>query len=160
MAKKVSKKMGSKASKEASVPESKALLPEQILALTRITSSKLISAARTQVEEGQEYNVDFGVRITGQVIIGHEAEFTANNVPKASDVVQALLAQFGPRKRQQIVSELITVGIPRTIAPEDEPVDGLADLAAKLIDGLTTTTKGSRKGNVTGDCEVRLVEWT
>lgn len=155
-----------KAAKKVDAPKPRhvlpeqSLLPEQILALTRITSDKLIKAARSQVKAGKTYDVDFGVRVSGQVIVGHDAEFMANQVPKAVELVQCLLAQFGPRKRQQIVNELLTAGIKRTIAPDDVPVEGLVELAERLIDGLTMTSKGSRRGNVTGICEVRLVEWT
>lgn len=145
---------------QAELPNEKRLLPEQVLALTRITSGKLIAGARSQVDDGTTYDVDFGVRITGQVIIGHEADFTSNNAPKLLELVQALLAQFGPRKRATVVADLMLSGIARTIAPDDKPVDGLAELAAALIDGLTTTTKGTKRGNVTGDVAVQLIEWT
>lgn len=138
----------------------KPLLPQQLLALTRLTSSKLAAAARDRLKPGQVYEVDFGVRVTGSIALGHDNAYQSNNVPKSIDLVQALLMQFGPRKRQQIVNELITAGIPRTIAPDEQPVEGLAETAAKLIDGLTTTTKGTRRGNVTGDCEVTLIEWS
>lgn len=138
----------------------KRLLPEQILALNRITSDKLIKAARSEVKDGRTYEVDFGVRVVGKLSVGLPSACKYNNVPESADLVQALLAQFGPRKRQQIVNELITAGVARTIAPNDEPIAELPELAARLINGLTTTTSGNRRGNVTGDVDVTLIEWT
>jgi hypothetical protein len=157
MPKKAATKQNSQAS---TVVEPRPLLPEQILALTRITSDKLIKSARSRVQAGKTYEVDFGVRVSGQVIVGHDAEFMANQTPKALDLVQCLLAQFGPRKRQQIVDEIIVAGIGKTISQDDVPIDGLAELAERMIDGLTLTSKGSRRGNVTGVCDVTVVEWT
>lgn len=144
------------------------LTAPQILALNRVTSDKLIKAARNEVTAGEQYDLDFGVRVSGQLVINHDSQFTANIAPKPVELVKALLAQFGPRKRVELVDRLIAdgtakhIGGPEAKSPEDYAARDaeLSALAERLTAGLTVTSPASKRGAVTGLIEVTPVRWS
>lgn len=164
----MAKAKGKPASKPALSIIDRPLLPQQLLALSRVTSDRLLQAARKQVSAGEKYAIDFGVRVSGELIVGHDSSYMGNQVPKSIELVRLLLAQFGPRKRVDIVAEIVAdVLRQRSVAavqqdggPACGENDELTQLAQHLIDSLTTVAPQSRRGAVTGAVAVSLIEWT
>lgn len=142
----------------------KELAPEHIVALSKLCSETKLKVARKLLKDGKNYPVDFGVKISGQLIVGHESTFNGSAKPSATDLVKLLLAKFGPKVRMRIVDELLEEHKAATKPPADEDGEVMAAalelLAARLIEGLTSYGPAKRAGAVTGDFKSELIEWT
>lgn len=142
---------------------SESLLPHQLMALTRIATEAKVKVARKQLVEGSTYPIDFGLRITGDMLVGLGSEYPTAVKPSPVDLVALLLAELGPRVRVKLVDRLTAAGVAgmkKTVTPGDKPDAELISLAERLIEGLTATGTGQRRGSVTGKLEAEVIEWT
>lgn len=123
------------------------LTPAELHALKHV--SKAADKCRAQLKPGT-VELDFGVHLTGRLIVGEPSSFSQSSAPTAVDLVAALLSQFGPRKRVAIADKLIEQGLAATIVDGEQT----RPLAESVINALTTRALVQRNGNVTGEFEV------
>jgi hypothetical protein len=140
--------------------EVKELSPAEVVALSKAISETKVKTARKLLKEGETYELDFGVRVQGNLIVGVESNYSSSTKPSSSQLVQALLAQFGPRKRIQIVDLILSLGLKKAISEDEEPDADLELLAGRLVVGLTINSVGTRAGSVTADVDVSPVQWS
>lgn len=139
--------------------DNKILLPPQIIAINRINSEKTTKQAREQLKTGQQYDVDFGLRITGQLTVLPDTEFSQAKAPSQNVLLQILLSEFGPKKRVQVVERLCSAGLESLIQRMDGQPN-LPLLADQLVTGLSQPQSVKRRGSVTGAVLASLVEWS
>lgn len=133
------------------------LLPEQLIAVSKIGTETKIKEARKLLKDGREYSIDFGLRLKGKLNVAARQGCQYSTKPTSVQLVAMLLAEFGPKKRVSIVDGILgnrTVSLVKDRDPE------LLLLSERLINGLTLTVPGSKNGNVTADIAVETIVWT
>jgi hypothetical protein len=133
------------------------LLPEQLIAISKIGSEAKLKEARKLLKDGREYSIDFGLRLQGKLNVAARQGCQFSTKPTAVQLVAMLLAEFGPKKRVAIVEGILGN---RTVALVKDREPALQLLAERLITGLTLTVPGSKNGNVTADIAVQTIEWS
>jgi nicotinamide mononucleotide (NMN) deamidase PncC len=118
----------------------------------KIVSAKPADNVRKQLKPGT-FELDFGVHVTGQLIVGAEGSMSQPTKPSAQMLVAALLSQFGPRKRVQIADQLMEHTLTESIKDSEQTLA----LAESIINALTTRQLVTRNGNVTGQFNVQPV---
>ena len=127
------------------------LSPEELHALKIL--AKRAEKVRGLLKPGK-VSLDFGVHITGDLIIGADGQLSSLTKPSSIDLVAALLSQFGPRKRVAIADQLVERGL-RAMTQDPEQTTGLAE---SIINALTTHALVDRRGNVTGQFDLKHVK--
>jgi hypothetical protein len=135
----------------------KQLLPEQLIAISKIGTEAKLKEARKLLKDGREYVIDFGVKLQGKLSVAKRQGCKYTTKPSAEQLVAMLLAELGPRKRVQLVESLIEHRTESLVKDRDPE---LLLLAERLINGLTLSVPGSKNGNVTGDFNVDLIAWS
>lgn len=125
------------------------LTPAQLHALQLI--AKPAKGVRSKLSAGP-HDVDFGLQINGTVHVSGNQSITVSSKPDAVTVAALILGTYGPRKRRQIVADLIAGDHAGAVD------DGLRELAGEMILGLTSTKPGSRIGSVSGKLDFAVIE--
>lgn len=107
---------------------------------------------RKQLKVGT-LNLDFGVHITGQLVVGADSKMLQPRKPTPVELVAAMLSQFGPRKRVEIADMIEEAGLAASTKDSEQTLA----LAESLINSLTTKVLVPRNGNVTGQFEIQPV---
>ncbi len=97
--------------------------------------------------------LDFGLHITGDLIVNANTDARQPSAPKAVELVAALLSQFGPRKRSSIMEQIVDKGLSQSIVDAEQTLA----IAQQMIAELTTHSIVTRRGNVTGTFAVTPV---
>lgn len=130
------------------------LTPAQLHALFVI--GRRASKFRKQLSVGDS-PLDFGVHVTGSLVVGADQSFVLNKKPTLELLAAALIARLPKSSRARIIDEIIEQGIAKTIELDNrsEQVEGLA---TTLIDGTTISAQASKAGSVTGKFDALLVQ--
>ncbi len=123
------------------------LSPAQLHALKIV--AKGAEPLRDRLKAGTQ-SLDFGVHITGDLIISPNGSMMQ---PRKADpilVIAALLSYFGTRKRSSIVEEIIESGLVKAVKDPEQT----KELASTLLASLETRELVDRRGNVTGKFNV------
>lgn len=127
------------------------LKPAELHALKII--AKDCDKVRGQLADGSRVPLDFGVHVTGELIVNNAQEFNAPVKAPAELIIAALLSYFGPRKRASIVEEVLDSGLTQAVKDPEQT----KALAETLINGLSTRQLTTRRGAVTGKFDVTPV---
>ncbi len=114
--------------------------------------SKQADKLRKELKAGT-LDLDFGVHLTGQLIVGADSQMLQPRKPDTVQLVAALLSQFGPRKRVEIADQLMEHTLSESIKDSEQTLS----LAESVINALTTRELVARNGNVTGQFEIKPV---
>lgn len=114
--------------------------------------AKSADKLRKELKAGT-HELDFGVHLTGKLVVGADSEMLQPQKPTAQQLVAALLSQFGPRKRVDIANQLMEQGL----AASTKDVEQTQSLAESIINALTGKVLVPRNGNVTGQFDVKPV---
>lgn len=128
------------------------LTAEQLHAIA--VAAKPAAATRNQLVEGSKVKIDFKIHLTGELIINHGGECQQTSNAPAIDLIAALLAEFGPRKRKSIVEQIVADRMKKGYA-----VDAAAkEQAQRLLTNAATVSMVSRRGAVTGQISAALIK--
>ena len=103
-------------------------------------TSKAAKERRGELQPGT-HDVDVSVRIRGRIVVGEDVLMERTSKPKAERIAALILARFGPRKRRDIVDEILAEGDDAPTADEN--------LVEHLMRGLSSKSPATKAGNVT-----------
>lgn len=126
---------------------------------TLLTALKVVGKTadplRDQLVVGT-HAIDLTVRVTGQLIVNPDSQYSSSSAPDTAAVVALLLAKLEPAARTRLLREL-----PEKFAasggalPPSESV--LLGQAEALLQALRRKVPQTRRGAVNGDLEVTIV---
>lgn len=128
------------------------LTPQQLHAIA--IAGKRAADVRDQLET-KAYRVDFGVQVTGQLIVSDSQTVASTAAIRGELLIAALLEQFGPRKRKAIVSKLIA-DADRIRGAKEVEASATAE-AERLIRETIIRGTQTRRGAVTGKFDLQLL---
>lgn len=118
---------------------------------TIAVAAKQAAAVRDELIDGKTYRMEFAAMFRGQLMVGHPTPTTQTSNANPADLIAAVLAELGPRKRVQVVDALI-----RKLDRESIDVSARKQ-ADRLIRGTARRKSTTNRGNVTGDIICELV---
>lgn len=139
------------------------LSPQQLHALA--VASKGAKSVRSKLKAGTTTKIDCTIRLQGELVVGHPSTYVTPKPTDAKKLIELLLAEFGPRKRVEIVGKLIAaITVSKKVKPtkkakKAEPVDAaLTEQVDRLIAGTTSQATVTQNGAVTGVITATIVE--
>ncbi len=127
-----------------------ALTPHLLHAIKKVGTEA--EKVRDALADAKTYKIDSTVHFSGSLVVNPTMQITVSAKPPAELVLAALLSQFGPRKRVEIVELIIERGLEQAITDAEQT----KPLAEQLINDLTTRSEVTRRGAVTGVIDAEL----
>lgn len=127
------------------------LSPQLLHAIKKVGADA--EKVRDSLADAKTYKIDAGVHFAGQLVVNPTSQISVSTKPPADLVLAALLSQFGPRKRVEIVEQIIESGLEKAIVDAEQT----KQLAEQLLSDLTTRTVTTRRGAVTGIITAELI---
>lgn len=125
------------------------LTPQQLTALAVL--GKGASKVRKELAV-TGYDLDFTIHVSGTLTVSGDTTVSAASKPSAETIAAVLLGTYGPRKRIALVAQLATADHSAVVVDDE-----LRELAAKLVESLTTRKPSVRAGAVSGSLNAELV---
>ncbi|MGB7323619.1 MAG: hypothetical protein WBD31_02020 [Rubripirellula sp.] len=129
------------------------LTPVQLHAIAQV--AKGAKPVRDELKVGN-HRPEFTAMFRGELTVGDDQPAASTSAFKPELLLAWLLEQLGPRKRVQVVNALVAA-TKEVTEKKPLPVDEKTlQLTSRLIRETSTTTKGTKRGNVSGNivCEL------
>ncbi|WP_145176765.1 hypothetical protein [Rubripirellula lacrimiformis] len=129
------------------------LSPVQLHAIAQV--AKGASKVRDELTVGN-HRPEFTAMFRGELTVGDRQPASSTSAFNSEQLIAWLLDQLGPRKRVQVVNALVAATKEVTKA-KPLPVDEKTlQLTSRLIRETSTTSSGTKRGNVAGKivCEL------
>ncbi len=125
-----------------------------------LTSLEALALSKTKIADKQRgecptgtHEVDFLVRVRGQVTIGEDYEQTVSPAVPWRDMLLVALSQMAPAHREAFVRGFLESGM-----PADVKTDDLKDEVESLAAGILETTRKTCRGKTSAKLSLQTTQ--